>query len=84
VFPALLSLEVWGGLVGMFEMNNLAMAVPSPVEDYFLLVCAYKIASLTWSLVSVWCCLSAFFARGCANLYPYERLLPAGACILQS
>uniref|UniRef100_A0A7S3VR10 SET domain-containing protein n=1 Tax=Dunaliella tertiolecta TaxID=3047 RepID=A0A7S3VR10_DUNTE len=38
LFPALMSMEVWGGLVGMFELNNLAMAVPSPVEDYFLLV----------------------------------------------
>ncbi|KAF5838233.1 hypothetical protein DUNSADRAFT_3213 [Dunaliella salina] len=38
LFPALMSMEVWGGLVGMFELNNLAMAIPSPVEDYFLLV----------------------------------------------
>lgn len=25
-------------VAGMFELNNLALAVPSPVEDYFLLV----------------------------------------------
>lgn len=46
LFPALLSLDVWGGLIGMFELNNLAMAVPSPVEDYFLLVRTWR--QLKW------------------------------------
>lgn len=42
----LLSLEVWGGLVGMFELNNLALAVPSPVEDFFL---AVGVLSFAWA-----------------------------------
>ncbi|KAJ9520922.1 hypothetical protein QJQ45_014084 [Haematococcus lacustris] len=37
-FPSLLALDTWGALVGLFELNNLGLAVPSPVEDYFLLV----------------------------------------------
>ncbi|KAL6529546.1 Histone-lysine N-methyltransferase atxr2 [Orobanche gracilis] len=32
------SLEVYGHIVGMFELNNLALVVASPVEDYFLYV----------------------------------------------
>jgi hypothetical protein len=35
-FPALFSLDVFGRVVGMFERNNLEIAVASPVEDYFL------------------------------------------------
>jgi hypothetical protein len=31
-------LQVWGSIVGMFELNNLDLQVPSPVEDYFLLI----------------------------------------------
>jgi hypothetical protein len=31
-------MQLYGSVVGMFELNNLALAVPSPVEDYFLLV----------------------------------------------
>lgn len=37
-WPDLLDLQVWGSLIGLFELNNLALATPSPVEDYFLLV----------------------------------------------
>ena len=25
-------------MVGMFELNNLSLTVPTPVEDYFLLI----------------------------------------------
>ncbi len=37
-WPALLHADVWGSVVGMFELNNLGLAVPSPVEDFFLMV----------------------------------------------
>lgn len=37
-FPELFDLQVYGTLVGLFERNNLSLEVPSPVEDYFLLV----------------------------------------------
>ncbi|CAD7700336.1 unnamed protein product [Ostreobium quekettii] len=33
-FPALFTAEVYGSLIGMFEMNNLAIEVPSPLESY--------------------------------------------------
>ncbi|EFJ45026.1 SET and zf-MYND domain-containing protein [Volvox carteri f. nagariensis] len=36
--PELLQLEVYGSIVGMFELNNMGLSVPSPVEDYFLAV----------------------------------------------
>ncbi|BAS91148.1 Os04g0629100, partial [Oryza sativa Japonica Group] len=32
----LFSLDVYGHLIGMFELNNLGLVVPSPVEDYFI------------------------------------------------
>ncbi|KAL6554066.1 hypothetical protein OROMI_019739 [Orobanche minor] len=32
------SLEVYGHIIGMFELNNLALVVASPVEDYFLYI----------------------------------------------
>lgn len=35
-FPGLFSLDVFSRVVGMFERNNLEIAVASPVEDYFL------------------------------------------------
>ncbi|KNA15267.1 hypothetical protein SOVF_099860 [Spinacia oleracea] len=34
----LFSLEIYGHIVGMFELNNLDLVVASPVEDYFLYV----------------------------------------------
>ncbi|PON93274.1 SET domain containing protein [Trema orientale] len=34
----LFSLEVYGHIIGMFELNNLDLVVASPVEDYFLFV----------------------------------------------
>ncbi len=37
-FPELFDLQVYGSVIGMFELNNLSLEVPSPVEDYFLLV----------------------------------------------
>ncbi|XP_019082951.1 PREDICTED: histone-lysine N-methyltransferase ATXR2-like [Camelina sativa] len=33
---ALFSLEIYGNIIGMFELNNLDLVVASPVEDYFL------------------------------------------------
>ncbi|KAG2493085.1 hypothetical protein HYH03_008748 [Edaphochlamys debaryana] len=36
--PEVLRLEVYGSIVGLFELNNLGVAVASPVEDYFLAV----------------------------------------------
>eukprot|EP00798_Chlamydomonas_sp_ICE-L_P030340 gene30340-35340_t len=33
-----MSAQVYGAVVGMFELNNLALTVPSPVEEYFLLI----------------------------------------------
>ncbi len=38
LYPPLFSEEVFGSIVGMFELNNLSVSVPSPVEDYFLLI----------------------------------------------
>eukprot|EP00850_Spirogloea_muscicola_P018480 SM000169S02735 [mRNA] locus=s169:263382:268557:- [translate_table: standard] len=35
-FMPLFSLQVYAHIIGMFELNNLAVVVPSPVEDYFL------------------------------------------------
>nr|XP_048328651.1 histone-lysine N-methyltransferase ATXR2 isoform X2 [Ziziphus jujuba var. spinosa] len=32
----LFSLDIYGHLIGMFELNNLDLVVASPVEDYFL------------------------------------------------
>ena len=37
-FPALFTLEVWGNIIGMFELNNLDVSIPSPIEDYFLFI----------------------------------------------
>ncbi|GLT87060.1 hypothetical protein SLE2022_051620 [Rubroshorea leprosula] len=34
----LFSLEIYGHIIGMFELNNLDLVVASPVEDYFLYV----------------------------------------------
>ncbi|GLC67842.1 hypothetical protein PLESTF_000613200 [Pleodorina starrii] len=36
--PDLLQLEVYGSIVGMFELNNMGLSVASPVEDFFLAV----------------------------------------------
>ncbi|KAG2444943.1 hypothetical protein HXX76_001679 [Chlamydomonas incerta] len=36
--PDLLTLEVFGSVVGLFELNNLGLSVGSPVEDFFLAV----------------------------------------------
>ncbi|KAL4420876.1 hypothetical protein ABPG77_002835 [Micractinium sp. CCAP 211/92] len=33
-FPALLTLPVWGSIIGMFELNNLALFVPSPLQRW--------------------------------------------------
>eukprot|EP00854_Cymbomonas_tetramitiformis_P010851 gene10851-12837_t len=35
-YPALFSLDVYGSIIGLFELNNLALVVASPVEDYFI------------------------------------------------
>eukprot|EP00850_Spirogloea_muscicola_P020828 SM000228S07368 [mRNA] locus=s228:1835:3957:+ [translate_table: standard] len=35
-FTPLFSLQVYAHIIGMLELNNLAVVVPSPVEDYFL------------------------------------------------
>jgi hypothetical protein len=32
----LLTEEVWGSLIGMFELNNLDLCVASPIERFFL------------------------------------------------
>ncbi|EIE20780.1 SET domain-containing protein [Coccomyxa subellipsoidea C-169] len=34
-FPALFHLDVYGSIMGIFELNNLGIYVASPVEDYF-------------------------------------------------
>ncbi|CAK9315588.1 unnamed protein product [Citrullus colocynthis] len=34
----LFSLEIYGHIIGMFELNNLDLVVVSPVEDYFLYI----------------------------------------------
>ncbi|KAJ8749291.1 hypothetical protein K2173_018772 [Erythroxylum novogranatense] len=34
----LFSLEIYGNIIGMFELNNLDLVVESPVEDYFLYI----------------------------------------------
>ncbi|KAI4322559.1 hypothetical protein L6164_022240 [Bauhinia variegata] len=34
----LFSLEIYGNIIGMFELNNLDLVVASPVEDYFLFI----------------------------------------------
>uniref|UniRef100_A0A1J3G1H6 Histone-lysine N-methyltransferase ATXR2 n=1 Tax=Noccaea caerulescens TaxID=107243 RepID=A0A1J3G1H6_NOCCA len=35
---ALFSLDIYGNIIGMFELNNLDLVVASPVEDYFLYI----------------------------------------------
>ena len=37
-YPPLFSLDVFGSVIGIFELNNLSLTVPTPVEDYFLLI----------------------------------------------
>ena len=37
-YPPLFSEEVFGSIVGMFELNNLSLSIPTPIEDYFLLI----------------------------------------------
>ncbi|KMZ58602.1 Histone-lysine N-methyltransferase ATXR2 [Zostera marina] len=37
-FGQLFSLEIYGNIIGMFELNNLDLVVASPVEDYFLYI----------------------------------------------
>ena len=34
-YPGLFTIEVYARVIGMFELNNLEIAVASPVEDYF-------------------------------------------------
>ncbi|KHN36551.1 Histone-lysine N-methyltransferase ATXR2 [Glycine soja] len=34
----LFSLEIYGNIIGIFELNNLDLVVASPVEDYFLYI----------------------------------------------
>ncbi|KAJ0742727.1 putative [histone H3]-lysine(4) N-trimethyltransferase chromatin remodeling SET family [Helianthus annuus] len=34
----LFSLEIYGNIIGMYELNNLDLVVASPVEDYFLYI----------------------------------------------
>ncbi|GAB4823261.1 hypothetical protein N2152v2_010307 [Parachlorella kessleri] len=33
-FPALFDLRVWGSIIGMFELNNLNLFVPSPIQRW--------------------------------------------------
>lgn len=33
-FPALFDLRVWGSIIGMFELNNLNLFVPSPAQRW--------------------------------------------------
>ncbi|KAM5580701.1 histone-lysine N-methyltransferase ATXR2 [Rosa sericea] len=35
---SIFSLEIYGHIIGMFELNNLDLVVASPVEDYFLYI----------------------------------------------
>jgi len=35
-FPVLFTPQVYGSIIGMFELNNLALVVDPPVENYFL------------------------------------------------
>ncbi|PQM35070.1 histone-lysine N-methyltransferase ATXR2 [Prunus yedoensis var. nudiflora] len=35
---SLFSLDIYGHIIGMFELNNLDLVVASPVEDYFLYI----------------------------------------------
>ncbi|MCO5602947.1 hypothetical protein L7F22_057088 [Adiantum nelumboides] len=35
-YAALFSLQIYGHIIGMFELNNLDLVVASPVEDYFI------------------------------------------------
>ncbi|GAB2285290.1 Histone-lysine N-methyltransferase atxr2 [Dionaea muscipula] len=37
-YAPLFSLDIYGHLIGMFELNNLDLVVASPVEDYFLYI----------------------------------------------
>ncbi|XP_024526796.1 histone-lysine N-methyltransferase ATXR2 [Selaginella moellendorffii] len=37
-FAPLFSLEIYGSIIGMFELNNLDVVVASPVENYFLYI----------------------------------------------
>lgn len=37
-YAALFSLQVYGHIIGMFELNNLDLVVASPIEDYFIYV----------------------------------------------
>ncbi|CAM6078619.1 unnamed protein product [Sphagnum tenellum] len=37
-FSPLFTLDVYGHIIGMFELNNLEIVVASPVEDYFLYI----------------------------------------------
>ncbi|KAK9840433.1 hypothetical protein WJX74_009879 [Apatococcus lobatus] len=44
-FPALFCLDVYGSIIGMFELNNLDVVVASPVEDFFLMIDGLPAAS---------------------------------------
>ncbi|KAK4437345.1 Histone-lysine N-methyltransferase ATXR2 [Sesamum alatum] len=37
-YAPLFSLDIYGHIIGMFELNNLDLVVASPVEDYFLYI----------------------------------------------
>ncbi|GLJ21259.1 hypothetical protein SUGI_0390230 [Cryptomeria japonica] len=37
-YAPLFSLQVYGKIIGMFELNNLDLVVASPVEDYFIYI----------------------------------------------
>lgn len=37
-YPELFADDVFSSVVAMFELNNLSISPPSPVEDYFLAV----------------------------------------------
>ncbi|KAG0568052.1 hypothetical protein KC19_7G182800 [Ceratodon purpureus] len=37
-YAPLFSLEIYGHIIGMFELNNLEIVVASPVEEYFLYI----------------------------------------------
>lgn len=46
-YAALFSLQVYGQIIGMFELNNLDLVVASPVEDYFIYIDELPLAQKT-------------------------------------
>ena len=53
-YPPLFSLDVFGSVIGIFELNNLSLSVPTPVEDYFLLIDALPEVNDKTCVMSSW------------------------------